>query len=57
MKVTDNYSLKWEEINEKELFKLLVIEHDFGEERVLNVIDKLNKNKGKRQQKGLGDFF
>ena len=57
MKVTDDYLLKWGDIDEKEIFNLLVTLHDFGEERVRGVIDKLNKNKGNRQQKGLGDFF
>ena len=57
MKVTDEYELKWEDINEKELFDLLVNEHEFGEERVKGVIEKLKKDKGKRQQKGLGEFI
>jgi flap endonuclease-1 len=57
MKVTDEYELKWRDIDEKKLFDLLVKKHDFSEERVLGVIEKLNKYKGKRQQKGLGDFF
>ena len=57
MNVTDEYELKWRDIDEKKLFDLLVKKHDFSEERVLGVIEKLNKYKGKRQQKGLGDFF
>ena len=57
MKVTDEYDLEWKEVDEKKLFNLLVKVHDFGGEKVKGVIEKLNKSKGKRQQKGLGDFF
>ena len=57
MKVTDEYDLEWKDVDEKKIFNLLVKVHDFGEERVKGVIEKLNKSKGKRQQKGLGDFF
>ena len=57
MKVTEEYSLEWTDINEKELLNLLVNEHDFSRERVMGVIKKLNKDKEKRQQKGIYDFL
>ena len=57
MKVTDEYNLAWKEVDEVGVLDLLVKEHEFGEERVKGVIEKLNKGKGKRQQKGLVDFF
>ena len=57
MKVTNDYNLEWKPVNEKEVIKLLVEEHEFSEERVMKTIQDLNKNQGNRQQKGLGDFF
>ena len=55
--VTDNYSLKWNKINEAEIIDLLVKEHNFNQE---NVISKLKKLEGEQQnlsQKGLDKFF
>jgi len=57
MKVTDDYKLEWKGVNEKDLIKLLVEEHEFSEERVMKTIKELSKNQEKVQQKGLGDFF
>ena len=57
MKVTDEYELKWQDINETKLFNLLVNGYEFGEGGVRGVIEKLKKDKGKRQQKGLGEFI
>lgn len=57
MKVTDDYKIEWKTVNEKDLIKLLVEDHEFSEERVLKTIKELSKNQEKVQQKGLGDFF
>ena len=55
--VTDDYKLKWKEVDEQKLNELLVKAHDFSEERVSSSIIKLIKNTKLKQQKGLGEFF
>jgi flap endonuclease-1 len=55
--VTDDYKLEWKNIDEEALIKLLVEDHDFSRERVEKTIEKLNKGKPNKNQKGLGDFF
>ncbi|MDO8656289.1 MAG: flap endonuclease-1, partial [Nanoarchaeota archaeon] len=55
--VTDNYNLKWNSVDEKELIDLLIKRHDFGEERVMSKIKALKEIQGKGVQKGLGGFF
>lgn len=55
--VTDNYSLHWKKVDEKELIELLVQRHDFGEERVRSKINALKEIQGKGEQKGLGGFM
>lgn len=57
MPVYKNYHLKWKEINEGKIIKLLVDNHDFSEERVRNQIGGLANEKMSKSQKGLGDFF
>jgi len=57
MKTTDDYVLKWGDIDEEKVKKLLVKKHDFSSERVDNAISKLLKNQKSKQQKGLKDFF
>lgn len=57
MPVTDKFKLEWKEIDKEKVIKLLVDEHDFSEERVNRGIERLVKEKEKKQQKGLGDFF
>lgn len=57
MPVDNNYELKWKNIDEEKMMKLLVDEHDFSEERVKNQIQTLAKENNKKSQKGLGDFF
>ena len=56
MKTTDHYKLEWRDPDSEEMLKILVEKHDFSEERVKNVIEKL-KNSEDKKQKGLGDFF
>lgn len=57
MPVKDDYELEWSNVDRDAVVKLLVEEHDFGQERVNKVIDKLLKGKQDKKQKGLGDFF
>jgi flap endonuclease-1 len=54
--VTDDYALRWKEPNREEIRRILVDEHDFGEERIMaSLFQKKEKKDGR--QKGLGDFF
>jgi len=57
MPVTDNYTLNWRKVEEKELLDLLVKRHDFGEERVKSKIKALKEIQGKGVQQGLGGFL
>jgi len=57
MPVTDDYELKWKDINIEEIKRLLVKEHDFSEERVSKTLEKLSKKEESKKQKGLGEFF
>ncbi|MBI2208043.1 flap endonuclease-1 [Candidatus Woesearchaeota archaeon] len=56
MPITDDYELKWSNVNEGHLYKLLVDEHDFSEERVKSALEKFSKGNVKKQQKSLSDF-
>lgn len=57
MPVDNGYNLKWTNIDDEKIMKLLVDGHDFSEERVKNQIEGLVKGKNKKNQKGLSDFF
>ena len=57
MKVNNDYELKWKQIDEGKVMDLLVDKHDFSEERVKGHISELMKQKEKKGQKGLGEFF
>ena len=46
-----------EKLNPEKLKELMVKEHDFGEERIQKVIDKLQGLEGAKSQKGLGAFL
>ena len=54
--VTSGYKIKFGPVDEKELKKLLVDEHDFSEERVEKQLEKLREIEDKRKQKGLGEW-
>ena len=56
MPVTDDYELKWSNVDKENLHKLLVGEHDFSEERVNSALEKFSKGATKKQQKSLADF-
>jgi len=53
MPTTDDYDLKWKPINRKKLYKFLIEQHDFQEERVEKALDAIAPPK---HQTGLGDF-
>ena len=57
MPVDNDYNLKWSDVDEEKIVKLLVDKHDFSGERVKNQIESLIKEKHKKSQKGLGEFF
>lgn len=57
MDVTNDYSLKWRDVDEEEVRKILVGGHDFSEKRVEKTLKKISRGKEQRQQKGLGDFL
>lgn len=57
MPTTDKYELKWRAPDNEKVLKLLVDEHDFSEKRVNDSLGKLENEKQKKSQKGLGEFF
>ena len=57
MPVDRHYNLRWADVDEGKMMELLVDRHDFSEERVKNQIESLVKEKHKKKQKGLGEFF
>lgn len=54
-KTTDDYKIKFKEVDDAKLVKILCNEHDFSEERVKKVLDTLHKKP--KTQKGLGEYF
>ncbi len=56
MPVQKKYSLTWKECNEERVKKILVDDHDFAEERVDAVLQKLGKKSQEREQKGLSGW-
>ncbi|MBW2996118.1 flap endonuclease-1 [Candidatus Woesearchaeota archaeon] len=56
MPVKKDYKLEWGKVNKEKLYKMLVEEHDFSEERVENALKALVEADKKKQQKGLGDW-
>lgn len=56
MPVMLNYQLKWSDPDEANIKKLLVDKHDFSEERVKKTLEKLQKFKEDKKQKGLFEF-
>ncbi|AEM37981.1 flap structure-specific endonuclease [Pyrolobus fumarii 1A] len=58
--VTDEYKLEWREPDEKMIYEILVVEHDFSPERVKNAIQRLKKayrEHFKTKQLGLDMWF
>lgn len=57
MPVNENYEMKWNDVDEGRIKKILIDRHEFSEERVNSQIEGLLKAKSKGGQKGLGEFF
>ncbi|MBI1969935.1 flap endonuclease-1 [Candidatus Woesearchaeota archaeon] len=57
MPVEETCKLEWRGLQKERLLQLLVEEHDFSKERVESQLEKLEQALGKRQQKGLGEFW
>lgn len=55
--VSDDYSLKWKDVDVAKIKEILVEKHEFSEERVESSLGKLIKEKEEKAQKGLGEFF
>ena len=55
--VTDDYSLKWGELDRERIIELLCEEHDFSYDRVERELDKYLEGKSRRSQKTLESFF
>ena len=55
MPIMKNYQLRWLEPDPEKIKKILVDEHDFKEERVDNMLEKLSKKE--KNQKGLSSFL
>jgi len=54
--VDKKYKLEWKQPDEKKLVKFMVEEHDFSEERVAKVIERLNAGREAGKQSSLGSF-
>jgi flap endonuclease-1 len=54
MPVTDSYELKWNNIDEKKIYEILVDKYEFSRERIEKTLEGFVK---KQAQKGLSDFF
>ena len=53
---TDNYNLKPKEPDKEKLIKFMVDEHDFSQERMEKIIDKLQGSYGKSKQASLSGW-
>lgn len=54
---TSKYKLEWKKPDEKKLMKFMVDEHDFSQERVEKVIERLNAGREAAQQSSLKGFI
>jgi len=52
-----NVEIQFPKIDEEEIKKILVEEHDFSMDRVEKQLEKLQKLEDKKKQKGLSDYF
>jgi len=51
--VTEKYSVKFSEINEREVKHIMCKEHEFGEERIESALQKVKKARSEQKQQGL----
>ena len=54
--VDKNYKLEWKQPDEKNLVKFMVDEHDFSQERVEKVLERLDAGREAAKQASLGSF-
>lgn len=57
VKVSDDYYLSFKKVDEENIIKFLVLEHDFSRERVEAALERIKKSDNGKKQKGLSDFF
>lgn len=55
MPIMKNYQLKWKEVDEDKVREILIDRHDFSEERVDKMLERITKKK--KHQKGLSSFL
>ena len=55
--MNNNYELKWGNLDDEKIKKILVENHDFNEERINSVLEKFYSETKPKTQKGLGDYF
>ena len=55
MPIMKNYQLKWTEVDEDKIRKILIDKHDFSEERVNKMLERVTKKK--KNQIGLSSFL
>ncbi len=55
--VEKNIKIRWGNVNEDKVVKLLVDKHDFNFERISNSLKKYKEENKNANQKGLGDFI
>ncbi len=56
MPVSDEYDLTWKKPDEEKIKEILCVKHEFSEERVNATIERLQKEKKKNSQTGLGQW-
>ena len=56
MPIMKNYQLKWDELDEEKVLRLLVDKHEFNEERIRALLNKNKQEKENKKQKSLTDF-
>jgi flap endonuclease-1 len=57
MPTTTDYNLEWKNIDRDKVVEVLCEGHDFDKDRILKKLDDLEKEKKKKTQKGLGQWF
>jgi len=55
--VTDDYNLEWKPADREKIFKILVEEHDFSEERVNSSLKQLEEHNETKKQTDLNTFL
>ena len=57
MPTIKDYKLKWKDLDRDKVIEILCKRHDFDKQRILKKLNDLEKEKKKKQQKGLGEWF